>query len=370
MGAGGRGFADDTGPVLPVLCHAGDLFSRYARGQVAEVRALLAAIAGAGYHGVRTWTVLTGDYWRDREVGPQTTPHYWALVADFARELEACRLRWLVSQGDLLRVVTTTAEREAFARRLVETLPRDVVLGVDCGNEVWQNGESDPARLVPMARVFAQAWPGLPLSLSSPPGEERHELDAFSPDPCNVYDVHGYRGGHWYDKVRHVFSIPYEVKPARRLGIQSEPFGPGRLVSASENKHELNADVMQAAAVMSLMARQAWVYFSGPGVMSDAGEDLRAMPGFVSTPAAVARLPRDVMTGRLIHGGTTWAHERPFEAVGETRCDSVLLSGGRGVTLIYGPSWAGVATAPMASWVRVQDDVAFGTTARLVIWRS
>lgn len=364
-----RLFRDDAGPVLPVLCHAGDLLSRYCRGQVAEVRALLAAIATAGYHGVRTWTVLAGDYWRGREVGPQTTPHYWALVADFARDLDGYGLGWLVSQGDALRVLPTTAEREAFARRLVETLDRATVLGVDCGNEVWQNGEPDPARLVPMARVFAAAWPDVALSLSSPPGEERVELDAWSLDPATVFDVHGYRGGRWWDKVRHIFSVAYEVKPARRLGIQSEPFGPGALVSASQNKHELVTGVMQAAAVQSLMARQAWVYFSGPGVMSDAGEELRDMPGFAETPAAVARLPRDVMTGRLIHGGSTWAASRPFEAVGETRCDSVLLSAG-GVTLIYGPSWAGVATAPMASWVRVVEDVAFGTTARLVIWRS
>lgn len=365
-----RLFRDDTGPVLPVLCHGGDLFSRYARGHVAEVRALLADIAAAGYVGIRSWTVLSGDYWRDREVGPTVTTHYWALVSDFAAELRGYGLRWLVSQGDALRVVTTTADREAFARQLVAVLRREDLAGIDCGNEVWQNGESDPARLVPMARVFAQAWPGLPLSLSSPPGEERDELDAFSMDPCNVFDVHGYRGGHWYDKVRHVFSIAYEVKPSRKLGIQSEPFGPGALVSASENKHELGGDVMQAAAVMSLMARQAWCYFSGPGVMSDAGEDLRDMPGFAETPAAVARLPRDVMSGRLIHGGSTWAAERPFEAVGETRCDSVLLSGGRGITLIYGPNWAGVATAPMARRLTIESDTAFGTSARLVIWRA
>lgn len=365
-----RLFRDDTGPVLPVLCHAGDLLSRYCRGQAHEVRALLAAIAGAGYHGVRTWTVLAGDYWRGREVGPHVTPHYWALLADFARDLDGYGLGWLVSQGDALQVVTTTADRVAFARQLTATLRRDLVLGVDCGNEAWQTGEPDPARLVPMAEIFATAWPDVALSLSSPPGEERHELDAWSRAPANVFDVHGYRGGHWWDKVRHLFSVAYEVKPARPLGIQSEPFGPGALVSVTEHKHELHADVMQAAAVMSLMARQAWVYFSGPGVMSDAGEDLRDMPGFRETPAAVARLPRDVMTGRLLHGGSTWAHERPFTALGETRCDSVRLSGGRGVTLLYGPSWAGVATAPMEPWVRVEADVAFGTTARLVVWRS
>lgn len=364
-----RLFRDDTGPVLPVLCHAGDLFSRYARGQVAVVRALLAAIAGAGYHGVRTWTVLHGDYWRGREVGPQATTHYWALVADFARELDAAGLGWLVSQGDALRVVTTTAEREAFARRLVETLPRDVVLGVDCGNEVWQNGEPDPSRLVPMARVFAAAWPDVALSLSSPPGEERTELDAWSLDPATVFDVHGYRGGRWWDKVRHIFSVAYEVKPARRLGVQSEPFGPGAFVSASQNKHELVTGVMQAAAVQSLMTRQAWVYFSGPGVMSDAGEDLRAMPGFAETPAAGALLPRDVMTGRLIHGGTTWAQERVFAAHDETRCDHALLPDGRFACLIYGPSWASVAEAVPERPCAIASDTAFGVSARLVVGR-
>lgn len=360
-------FRDDSGPVLPVLCHAGDLLSRYCRGQVAEVRALLAAIAAAGYHGVRTWMVLAGDYWEGREVGPQTTPHYWALVHDFAHDLDAYGLGWLVSQGDALRVVTTTAEREAFARRLVETVDRREVLGVDCGNESWQNGEPDPARLVPMARVFAAAWPDVALSLSSPPGEERAELDAWSLDPATVWDVHGYRGGHWWDKVRHIFSVAYEGRPARHLGIQSEPFGPGALVSASQNKHELVTGVMQAAAVQSLMARQAWVYFSGPGVMSDAGEDLRAMPGFAETPAAVARLPRDVMTGRLIHGGATWAQERVFAAHDETRCDHVLLPDGRFACLIYGPSWASVASAVPERDCRIETDEAFGTSARLVV---
>lgn len=364
-----RLFRDDTGPVLPVLCHAGDLFSRYARGQVAVVRALLAAIAGAGYHGVRTWTVLHGDYWRGREVGPRVTPHYWALVADFARDLDGYGLGWLVSQGDALRVLPTTAEREAFARRLVETLPRDVVLGVDCGNEVWQNGEADPARLVPMAKVFAAAWSDVALSLSSPPGEERAELDAWSLDPATVFDVHGYRGGRWWDKVRHVFSLTYEGRPARHLGIQSEPFGPGALVSASQNKHELVTGVMQAAAVQSLMARQAWVYFSGPGVMSDAGEELRAMPGFHETPAAVALLPRDVMTGRLIHGGATWAAERVFSAHDETRCDHALLPDGRFACLIYGPSWASVASAVPERDCAIESDTAFGTSARLVVGR-
>lgn len=364
-----RLFCDNTGPVLPVLCHAGDLLSRYARGQAAAVRALLAAIAGAGYHGVRTWTVLAGDYWRGREVGPHTQPDYWAVVADFARELEAAGLGWLVSQGDALRVVTTTAAREAFARQLVETLPRDVVLGVDCGNEAWQNGEPDPARLVPMARVLAAAWPDVALSLSSPPGEEQHELDAWSLAPATVYDVHGYRGGHWWDKVRHIFSVAYEVKPARKLGWQSEPFGPGALVSASQHKHELVTGVMQAAAVQALMARQGWVYFSGPGVMSDAGEDLRAMPGFAETPAAVALLPRDVMTGRLVHGGTTWAHARVFAAHDETRCDHVLLDDGRFACLIYGPSWASVAEAVPERACTLASDTAFGVSARLVTGR-
>lgn len=356
--------------MLPVLCHVGDLLSRWCRGQHDDVRALMAAIAGAGYHGVRTWTVLAGDYWRGREVGPQVTTHYWALLFDFAAELASHGLGWLVSQGDAMRVQTTTPAREAFARRLVETLPRELVLGVDTGNETWQNGEPDPARLAAFARVIAAAWPDVPLSLTSPPGEESHELDAMSIAPANVFDVHGHRGGRWWDKVRHIFSIPYEGRPQRRLGIQSEPFGPGALVSASQHTHELTTPVMQAAAVMSLMARQAWVYFSGPGVMSDAGEDLRDMPGFAETPAAVALLPRDVMGGRLLHGGETWRDLRIFPADGETRCDHVRLEDGRWVCLIYGPSWPAVASRTPQRHVTVERDEAFGTSARLVIGRG
>jgi len=366
----GKTYADADGPVLPVLCHAGDLLSRWSRGYTAEVDALLEAIAAAGYHGVRTWTVLHGDYWRGREVGPTTTQDYWTWVSAFALALQARGLGWLVSQGDLCRVVTTTEARRTYLRRLLDVVPREVMLGCDLGNETWQNGEEQPIRLASAAQVVADRYPDLPLSLTSPPGETREELDAWSIAPATVWDVHGYRGGHWYDKVRHIFSVAYENTPTRRLGIQSEPFGPGSRVSVSDHKHELTAPVMQTAAVMSLMTRQAWVYFSGPGVMSDEHESLTAQPGFADTPAAVNLLPRDLHTGRLIHGGATWMDERVFAAEGEMRADHVLLSGQRWVCLLYGPSWATVASAVPEIPVTVEQDVSFGATARLVIGRT
>jgi hypothetical protein len=367
-------FRDANGSCLPVGCHLGDGLSRYARGHVAEVGALLDAIAGAGYAYVRTWTVLGGAaYWAGREVGPQAQGDaYWGIVAHYAAELEARGLRWLVSQGDMLRIYPTTAGRMAFVERLIDTLrnERETLAGWDLGNESGNNGESDPAKLEALSWPVASAWPDLALSLSSSQTEEVAEINALSPKPCTVFDVHGYRGGHWWDKVRHIFSIAYEGKPNRHIGIQSEPFGPGAAVSASENKHELTPDVMQAAAVMSLMSRQSWCYFCGAGIKGDEGEALTDAAGFAETPATGAMLPKDIMAADLFHGGNTWAAKRVFAAVNETRCDHAVLPDGRGACLIYGPSWSEVATRTPQRAVSIVSDHAFGTSARLVQWRA
>lgn len=366
-------FRDANGPCLPVGCHFGDGLSRWARGQQDAVEALLAAIAGAGYGYVRTWTVLdsgSNPYWHGRTLGPHVQGDaYWTHVVGYAAALRRHGLRWLVSQGDVLRVYTSTGDRVKFMERIADCLQREDVAGMDVANESGNNGESDPAKLEPMSWPIAQRWPDLALSLSSSQTEEVAEINALSPKPCTVFDVHGSRAGHWWDKVRHVFSIAYEGKPNRRLGMQSEPFGPGDQVSASDNKHELNAAVMQAGAVMSLLARQSWVYFCGGGIKSDM-ENITTSPGFAETPAAVAWLPKDIHAAELFHGGQTWASKRVFAAVNETRCDHALLADGRGACLIYGPSWSEVASRTPQRAVHVTQDVAFGTSARLVTWEA
>lgn len=332
-------YIDDTGPVLPVLCHLGDGLSRWTRDP-GGVSTLLDDIAAAGYDGVRTWTVLGGSsYWNGREVGPMYQGNYFDHVSAFADALRARGLRWLVSQGDAMRLLPTTPERQGFMRALAERLDLELVAGVDVGNELLWNGEDDPAKMRAAVDAFRAVLPCAVWSLTSPGSEEKADLDTFS---GSVFDVHGYRDNRSWDKVRHIFSIGYEGKPSARLGIQSEPFGYGDLVSASANKDELTTGVMQLACAVSLLSRQAWVYFSGPGVKSDAGQRLQDMPGFRETCAMRDALPRDLMTFQtLVHGGASQKGRRVFAVprTDGTRCDHALHADGRFVCAVYGESW-------------------------------
>ncbi|MDD5366953.1 MAG: hypothetical protein PHR30_16570 [Gallionellaceae bacterium] len=360
------GFADASGPVNPVFCHAGDLFALYVRDPE-TVRGQLDVVRDAGYMGIRFWTTLGGDYWtsKGREVGESTTPDYWGRLATFLGDLHARGLRNIISQGD----VGLLADRPAFMRRLgttIDAVGAEVAASVDAGNEAWQTGEPDPVRLAEMVTWFRAVCPGPLLTLTSPPGETKAELDAYSLDPADLYDVHGYRGGHWWDKVRHIFSLAYEGQPARRLGVQSEPTGPGPLVSVTEYQDELTDDTLAAMAVMSLMSRQAWVYMSSHGVSWQG--PLERQPGFYSVPKAVALLPPDITSWpTLIHGGERWAGTRVFAAWGDVRADQACSADGRVACLLDGP--ASVIQATPERPIVVTTDERLSPHVRLVVGR-
>lgn len=361
----GRQFVDDTGPVLPVFCHFGEAFSRYTRDRDA-VRRQLDTIAQAGYHGIRFWTTLSGDYWRGREVYEAFTPNYWTQLRDLLRDIEARQLRAVISQGDLTS--TGIPDRRWFAARLSDVLDEvgtaNAVAIIEGGNEAWQTGEPDPNRLAQFVGWIKERHPATLYTISSPPGETADELNAWSVWPADLFDVHGYRGGRWWDKVRHIFSIPYEGQPQKRLGWQGEPSGPGAAVSVTEYKWELDDDTLAAMAAMSLMARQAWCFMSGAGVLFDYPIDSEA--GFWTVPRMRDALPRDVMGfSRLIHGGDRWANERVFAAQGETRCDHALSDDGRFVAVIYGPYLSYSQVRP-ATIEKVTD---LGGKARIIVGR-
>lgn len=334
-------FVDDTGSVLPLFAHAGDLFALYVRDAnraTAEIR----KIADAGYQGFRVWTVLRGSYWEtpDRDVTPTKTPNYWQQWETFVRVVNDEGLKLVVSQGDLNAWTASLSERDAFAVKLAEVeqqIGNGIYAFFDAGNETWQNGEPDPVKLARFVRAYRQAGGRAVVTLTSPPGEETHELNAFSIEPAQCYDVHGYRDGHFYDKIRHIFSIPYEGQPMRALGVQSEPAGSGELVSVTSNKQELDHEAVAAMGVMSLLARQAWVWFSGEGVRIQAG--LETEQGFVATPRIAAVLPKDVMTfNTLHHSGDSWRNVRIVDqgVSHEVRVDGAQAADGRCVYLFYG----------------------------------
>jgi hypothetical protein len=325
-------YQDDRGPILPVFCHAGDFFTRYTRDPDA-VRRLLDDIVGK-FHGVRFWTLLKGDYWAGREAnaGEQTEAFH-----RFGKELQDRGLKAMISQGDLWND-RTHEDRMRMHRAIRESFPRDVISFVDAGNEVINNGGAS-------AEDCAEWIEGLPgiLHLSTTQSELREDLTRWSQSPAQIFDEHGYRDGHWYDKTRHIYNVTYENRPHNRwLGMQSEPFGPGDRVSVSENKHELTEPVEAFAGVVSVMSRQVWCWFSGPGVISDESEQMQDMPGFKTTGALIEQLPRDLMRyERLVHGGKRQGDARVFGVDDPrklTRCDHAIANDGHFVCCIYGPS--------------------------------
>ena len=349
----GTAFVDDQGLVLPLYAHAGDLFSLFIRDR-ARALAELDAVARAGYHGVRVWSALgcspaepcpergedgAPSYWRGAEIGPQLTPDYYAQVGRFFAALKERRLRAVWSQGD----VQAIGDRRDFMTRIAGLdAEYGVIDWIDCGNEAWHIEQITPAALAECVGFYQSAGGRALKTLSSPPGEEIAELDAFSIDPADAFDVHSFRGGHSWDKRRHISSLTRDgdgerrSTPRRPLGISSEPPGSGARVSVIDNEDELDDEAIALLALASQIARQAFVWFSGEGVKVDRG--LATAAGFHSVPRAVQLLPPDVMRyDARHHSGSSSRAARVLEAQGDVRVDGALASDGRFAYTIDGP---------------------------------
>ncbi len=331
----GNCFRDDTGCVNPIYAHMGDGLSRYVRDP-AFVLGQLDQLTAQGFQGVRVWAVLGGRYWAGREVGPTVTPDYWGQVERFLNELKNRNLRAVWSMGDIGHI---GVDRRGYMTILAEKNSQlGVIDWLDCGNEAWQTGEPSPIALADCVGYYRNAGGTGLLTLTSPPSEEVRDLNAYSIPPADAFDVHGYRGGNHWDKIRHIFSISYEGKPNKRQGIQSEPFGNGGLVSVTSNKDELNHEAMGLGAAMSAISRQVWVWFSGEGVILQRG--LETQQGFANSAAVIAQLPKDVSTyTTLHHSGNSWGSIRMLiPPQDNVRIDGVDAPDGRTVQIIYGPA--------------------------------
>jgi hypothetical protein len=217
-----------------------------------------------------------------------------------------------------------------------------VIDWIDCGNEAWHAERITPAVLAECVAFYRSASGRALKTLSSPPGEEIAELDAFSIDPADAFDVHSSRKGHSWDKRRHISNLTVDgdgegrPTPIRLLGICSEPPGSGRLVSVTENKSELDDEAIALLALASHIARQAFVWFSGEGVQVDRG--LATEAGFHSVPKAVQLLPPDVMRYDVRHhSGSSSRAARVLQAQGDLRVDGALAADGRFAYTIDAP---------------------------------
>lgn len=334
----GMCYRDDTGCVLPLYAHAGNLFALFVR-DAARALTELDAVAAAGYHGVRTWSTLGGSYWDGWHVGDAVTEDYPGAVQRFFAAVAARRLRLVWSQGDIGRMRDRRATMALFARLDAEA--GGVIDWIDCGNEAWQTGEPDPQRLAACVGYYRAAGGRALLTLTDAPIYGRPDppgvtFDAYSLPPADAFDVHSYRGGHSWDKRRHAWGYTYEHPPRLLFGISSEPPGAGARVSVTTHQHELDAEALSLLAIGSLLGRQAFVWFSGEGVMIDRG--LATEAGFRDTPRAVALLPADVMTYRTSHhSGDSWRGTRVLVAQGEVRVDGRMADDGRFAYTLDGP---------------------------------
>jgi hypothetical protein len=364
-------FLDNTGLVLPTYAHAGDWFALYVRDRM-RVQAEMHDTSSAEFHGVRSWMTLgcgndqlcpmfddrgRPTFWRGFEVGPKLTAGYTRYAENFMADLQSEGLRLVWSQGDPGQLGATMAQRCDYARWLAQLtidIP-NVIDFVDAGNEAWQNdsyrlySDGNPEGVANMQR-FIQAFKdaggrGL-CSTTSPPSENGDDLVRYSPKPCDVYDDHSFRGDRWYDKRRHPFATAYEGKPilwhGGRNGMQSEPPGHGTSVSAIANIEELDNEALGDIAVMSVISRCAFVWFSGAGVKMD--PQLDDERGFWTVAKAINTLPRDIMRFRTLHhSGESWRHNRVFilpDSVVDpsVRCDGAIHDDGRFAYIMDGPS--------------------------------
>jgi hypothetical protein len=216
----GGGFHVNGRPVLPTLAHYGDALSKWMRDPDHVLRNL-DLMASVGYHGVRYWTCLDGDWWAGRHVGEAFQPNYWERHRAFFIALKERGLVAQISQGSTTQ--DALPDPHGFMNRLCDTL-QDVGPEVCCVlegvNEDRDTGNKGPRWLADFVSIARRRFPGMLLGLSSYTGTEDPDiLNRYSIDPANMFMVHPYRGGHNHDKTRHLMSLQYENGANARMAM-------------------------------------------------------------------------------------------------------------------------------------------------------
>jgi len=364
----GKCFVDNNGPYNPVIKHAGDLLSRVIRGlrgdpsHLAFVEESLRIVRANLYDGIRTWIATygprEGTFWWLRDTNPND-PLFDQAVLWLCDALKRHGLGWLVSAGDISMLYSSMAERTAIMRRvalLIASKDPSLVLGVDGGNEAWQTGEPDPARLRQIAQAFRDVIPCAVWSCTSGASESTEDVNKYV---GSVADKHGFRDNDTWDRLRHIFSPTVEGGYARWLIIDSEMFGYGRNVSATNRMETVTADNVRMACVQAWLSRTLPVIMSSVGVISDgkverldknvfrpifdAGESFADARGIDAPIVARKIVPSNIMAWpERVHGGARMAGRRVRAVPSDdpTRSDQALSGTGQVFALEYGPRWS------------------------------
>lgn len=336
-----HGYEDDNGAYLPIGIHMGDLFSCYCHGRIADVEDALTKISGAGYGLVQFWLnlgSLGGDYWAGREIGPEITPEYWNKLRTFSDMLDSYGLKGIYCGGDYaLRGMSW----KDFGKQLGETLiGRNTGALVIAGNEAWQTGANSVDDLMQFVDGFESTGCHTPITTTCPPSESKEDIDKWCRG--DFYCIHGWRDGEDHDRIRHIFSVPWEGEPPEYCGYQDEPTGPGDKVSVKANHcyhgRDVDASHLVALAAQSLMTNQGFNYFCNNGIKLESGASLEATPGFNEVANVVNLVPRDIMNwGDFFHFGDSQSDRRIFSpsSGNQVRFDQ-RVNGNKFFGMLYG----------------------------------
>jgi len=355
----GAYFADDYDEMLPVgLTWFGALEQR--RSDPQAFQRTLEAVVDAGYQYARVLFAVAGggNYWNGHEVAPHdcTTTDgvsvrgwddYDEQVIGLGRDFAAAGLQVFVSSGGLQDVFAGDLDKTAtWATRLGGLLDESGVYVCFADvNEAWQNwvtgsepSPDDVYRYV-ISPFLDGYWQKPVIALRSAPysGET---VEGFNLWAGEVIQKHGHRGHFPQDHVaavRHSRGIYYTGEgaiPDKRLGIESEPVGPGASVNTLDGE-----EALALLAVANFVGGFAFVYHSARGVRWWHGP-IEQQPGFLSVPNVRSYLPEDLMSSytTILHGGLSASPLTDADGFpDENRVDSVVTEDGRRfVSLVYG----------------------------------
>jgi hypothetical protein len=347
-------FVDASGPRNPWGVHAGDLIGQGLILGVPHLRNVFSRIAPHGPMFARSWFQLHIPHgtWI-----PGPTEHGWNPLDDRLRFFECLDvgrefgIRWNLSGGGLAGVNNST-ENELFdlVADAMDQIGPEHFFQIAALNEARDTGDEDDKDPVELIRLIDRVRHRHPHTLYATTAwtgiEDAATTARFTPRWAAHSIVNGYRGGHWWDKWRHVFSWMREGGAGRRLAGQDEPFGverqgaDGATVSAQANGRELERPgVMPGAGCVSLASRQYWTYMSGLGVVY-AEPGFESLPGFTETGPVLRQLPRDLSAFTILSHGHPSRPERIYTVrpdAPDVRSDYAIAEDGRFVEWTYGP---------------------------------
>lgn len=337
---GADGIKDANGQRLIVGLHMGSALSEAKNKGWAAVDAALDYAQSRCFHFVRAWTNLPAPDWWGVPPRPGTflvkDADHWPIIDGFIDRLKARRLRWLISQGDLMWLwpgdaVRLNAYMEELGRRIQARGGQDLVsLGIDAGNEAWNFTRcEDPVLMAGMLDAFLNKCPQAIRSMTS--AKDEGTLNQFDAQPVSITDKHGSRA-----TVRMAFersfTVGYWDGKTHPYTIDSEMPGCGPKVSATNHPEQwMERETMGMLTLIALVSHQIPVMMSSPGVYFE-GETFEQYDEQLSVgPQIAAMLPRDIQSWKLFHGG----ENRPFSPDrilaapnDQTRCDHARAADG------------------------------------------